>query len=338
MTTMAIAEHAPRHRCGRVHDLHPDHGGRGERQHRASPAQSATCPERGHPHGDPGGRLPRFVGWSGDAIGTTNHDARDRRWTPTRASRRPSLPKTYTITASAGRAARSTRRGGGREPCGAEPAFAIAADACYTDRGRAGGRRLGGRGGELHVHERARRTTRSRRASRSRPTRSRRRPGAGGTIDPSGAVIVDCGAEPGVHDRAGRRLRHRGRAGGRRFGGPGGELHVHQRAGEPHDRRQLRAGHLHDHGLGRGRRHDRPERRGGRRLRRRPGLHDHAGRRLPHRGRAGGRQSRWARWRATRSPTCRRTTRSPPASRWPPTRSRPRPAPAARSTRAARWR
>ena len=88
--------------------------------------------------------------------------------------------------------------------------------------------------------------------------------GANGTISPTGAVIGGLRRRPGLHDHPEHRLPHGGRAGGRRLGGRGDQLHLHQRDGEPHHRGQLRDRHLHHHGLGGRERHDQPERRGDR--------------------------------------------------------------------------
>src|SRR5207237_636820 len=79
---------------------------------------------------------------------------------------------------------------------------------------------------------------------------------------------------------AGRLLRRRGRAGGRRLGGRGLELHVQQRDGQPHHRRELRGRRRGHHRLGRQRRVDQPERRGVGGVRQQPELHHHAGRLL----------------------------------------------------------
>ena len=134
------------------------------------------------------------------------------------------------------------------------------------------------------------------------------------SITPSGAVTVNCGADQTFTITPASRLPDRRRAGGRRLGGRGDELHLHRRVGEPHHRGELRGDHLHHHGHGRCRRRDQPERRG------RPSTAAPT-RRSPSRRRAATRSptcwwtaSRWARWRATPSPTWPRTTPSRPAS------------------------
>jgi len=70
--------------------------------------------------------------------------------------------------------------------------------------------------------------------------------GPNGSIAPAGSVVVNQGGTQGVHDHTGSDLSRRGRAGGRRVGGRGGELHVHERAGEPHHRGLVRDRHV-DH-------------------------------------------------------------------------------------------
>ena len=396
----------------------------------------------------------------------------------------PSRIDTYTITASRRRQwlDRSARRGDASTTA-ANQAFTITPDAGYHVADVLVDGVLGGCGRELHLHRREPRTTRSRRPSRSTPTRSRRSAGANGSITPSGAVTVAYGAnqsftitpaagyhvadvlvdgvsvgavtsytftnvtanhtiaasfaidtytitaiagangsitpsgavtvdlwrQPGftITPAAGyhvadvlvdgvsvgavtsytftnvtanhtiaasfaintytitalagangsitpsgrsrsttartraspsRRLRlpRGGRAGGRRLGGCGRELHVHERDGEPHDRGELRDRHLHDHRVGGRQRLDHAERCGV------------GGATAPTRASRSRRPrattwrtcwwtaSRWARSRATRSPTSPRTTRSRRASRSTPTRSPPPPAPMARSRRAVR--
>ena len=71
--------------------------------------------------------------------------------------------------------------------------------------------------------------------------------GTGGSISPSGPVLVDVRRQSVVHDHPGCQPPDRRRAGGRRLGGGGRQLRVHQRPGESHHRGEL-PDVLHHHG------------------------------------------------------------------------------------------
>ena len=129
--------------------------------------------------------------------------------------------------------------------CGADQAFTITADAGYLGARRVGGRRFGGRGGGA---------TRSRTCTANHTIAATfastvytitATAGAGGTIAPSGAVLVNDGADQAFTITANAGFAIARRAGGRRLGGCGRDVHVHERAGEPHDRRLVRGGPVH---------------------------------------------------------------------------------------------
>ena len=102
---------------------------------------------------------------------------------------------------------------------------------------------LGGRGHQLHLHERhGRPHHRGDLRHRHLHDHGHRR-APNGAISPSASVGGRLRRRPGVHDHAGRVLPRRGRAGGRGLGGRGDQLHVHERAGQPHHRGQLRDRH-----------------------------------------------------------------------------------------------
>ena len=150
---------------------------------------------------------------------------------------------TYTITASAGAGGSISPSGAVAVNCGADQAFTITPDACYHIADVLVDGVLGGGGGELHVHERAG-EPHDRGQLRDQHLHDHGLGAAPTARSPRAARwSVNCGGGPGVHDHAGCLLPHRRRAGGRRLGGRGGELHVHERDGQPHDRGQLRDRH-----------------------------------------------------------------------------------------------
>ena len=122
--------------------------------------------------------------------------------------------------------------------------------------------------------------------------------------------------QPGVQHHAGHRLPRRRRAGRRRVGRRGHELHLHQRDRRPHDQRHVRDHDLHDHADGRAPRQPsaRPTPQtvdygGSRAFTITPAAGYHVADVLVD-GVVGRRRSR-----ATRSPTSPPTTRSAPRSR-----------------------
>ena len=135
-----------------------------------------------------------------------------------------------------------------------------------------------------HVHARARPITRSH-ASFAGSTLhgSRPRPAPDGTIAPPGAALVTCGAEPGVHDHAGRAGYHvAGRAGRPAARSvPVDSVHVHARDGERtrSTRRSRSTRYTITASAGAGGSIT-PDRRRRSRTTARPGVHDHAGRGL----------------------------------------------------------
>ena len=155
-------------------------------------------------------------------------------------------------------------------------------------RGRAGGRDLGGGGDEPHVHGR---DGEPHDCGELRAAELRDHGDAGGARDDrAGDDAGGVRDGPGVHDHAGSGLPHRGRGGGRDLDRGGGEPHVQRRAGGAHADGELRDQQLHDRGVGGPGGHDHAERGRGGGLRGGPDVHHRGQRRIPHPGRAGGRQ------------------------------------------------
>ena len=145
---------------------------------------------------------------------------------------------------------------------------------------------VGGRGDELHLHERDASTTRSPASfaidTRTIAASARARTAA---ISPSGAVSVNYGANqsftitPDAEPPRARTCWWTACS----VGAVTSYTFTNVTA-EPHDRRELRDRHVHDHGVARARTAAiSPSGVGQRELRRQPELHDHAERELPRR-------------------------------------------------------
>ncbi len=189
--------------------------------------------------------------WGGDELHVHQRDARNHTIAASFAL------NTYTITASAGANGSITPTAAVSVNCGADQTFTITPNACYHVADVLGRRRLGGRGDQLHVHERHGATTRSRPASRSTPTPSPPRPAPTAASRPTGTVTVNCGDDQTftITPNAGYAVADvlvDGSLGRRRH-----LVHVHQRDRRPHDRGELRGRHAARHQ--RGQRPDQPD-------------------------------------------------------------------------------
>ena len=220
-------------------DVHAHGHGRRQRQHQpGDPADGRRRRQPGlHHHAGPGYHIADVL-VDGGSVGAVSG------YTFTNVTADHTIAasfalRSYTITASAGSRARSTRHAADRglrrptRPSRSRPATGYhVADVLVDDV-------LGRRGDELHVHQRAPPITRSP-PVRDHDVHDHADGRAHGSHQPGRATDRGLRRQPDLHDHAGHRLPHRRRPGGRRLGRRGHEPHVHQRDRGPHDQRQLR--------------------------------------------------------------------------------------------------
>jgi hypothetical protein len=187
-----------------------------------------------------------------------------------------SLNGPYTIDASAGTGGAILPSGAVSVACGADQAFTVHVDDCYSIADVAVDGSSLGAVWQLHVHECPRRPHDRRDVQLQRSVHDRcvGRHGRLDCAERCGRGRLRHGSE--LHRDAGRLLLDRRRRGRRRLGGCGRHLHLHQRPRWPHDRGDVQPERpVRDRRLGRPGRHDPAERRGVRGVRRGSGVHGH---------------------------------------------------------------